>query len=153
MSEGKRVALPAYFDQGIVAALDKAAARDVGYAHFWIKANAENRQVRREMGWEPAEERALLESLGLKDMIREDGRAHYMDTELWRMPLTLQEAIHEAQDQRLADKSAGLRKALDAMAAEAEGRSKGAVIPYISTGGTLDVVNREPVAPPVAAKK
>ena len=157
MSEGtvakKKVALPAYFDQGMTAVFEEAIRRDVGFAHYWIKADKENRQVRRAMGWTPCEDRALLERLGLGDMIEADGRAHYMDTELWRMPAEMQDAIHEAQGQRLASRSDALRRTLEAMGEDAKRRTNGAVDLYTGTGATHDLITRERVAPPVAAKK
>jgi hypothetical protein len=148
----KKIALPAYFDAGMVAVFNEAARRDVGYAHYWIKAEANNRQVRRSMGWTPCEDAALLKSLGLGDLIEADGRAHFMDTELWRMPLEMQEAIHTAQGERLAAQSDAVRKSLDAMGEEAKGRSKGAIMPYTGTGDNRDLITRERVAPPVTPK-
>ena len=149
----KRVVLPAYFDQGMIALLDEAARRDQGYAHYWIKSDPENRQVRRAMGWEPCEDKELLERLGLHDLIRNDGRAHYMDTEMWRMPQEMQDAIHSAQSARQGERSDATRKSLEAMGADAKGRTAGAVDPYVGKpGGQHELLTREAIVPPVVTK-
>lgn len=147
-----RPGLPAYFNQGMVAVMLEAERRDVGYAHYWIKSTDDNRQVRRSMGWEPCEDKAHLSDIGLKDLIKEDNRAHFMDTELWRMPRELQDVIREAQSERQAGRSDALRGALEAMAEDAKGRSGGKVVPYMGSGMQGDLLTRTPVASPVDKK-
>lgn len=158
MSEGtvekKKVALPAYFDSGITAVFEEAMRRDTEHAHYWIKSEDANRQTRRAMGWSPLEDKETLKRLGLGDLIGADGRAHYMDTELWRMPREMQDAIHEAQSERQAQRSDAIRATLAAMGDDTKGRSKNAVVPYMGdpSGVTQDLITRERVAPPVAKK-
>jgi hypothetical protein len=151
----KKLGLPIYFNGGMLGILKNAARLDKEYAHYWVKSVEENYLVRRQMGWEPYEDKERLMALGLRDLIRADGRAHFGDLELWRMPHELQKMIHEHQDLRLAERSETLRAQIDAMAEDTKGRSKGMVVPYCNTGGQTDVVTRERVAAPApaAAKK
>ena len=65
----------------------------------------------------------------------------------------MQDVIHTAQSARQAERSDATRKSLEAMGADAKGRTAGAVDPYVGKpGGQHELLTREAIVPPVVTK-
>lgn len=147
-----RIKLPVYFDGGFQQVADEAQKRDPEYTHFWVKRGRENEQTRRMMGYTPVEDDVTLDLLGLLGLKNERGRASWQDVELWKMPKELNDSIHDAQNQEVAERTVSIRAALETAGAEAQGRSGGAVQAFVTTGGRDDVVDRRLVTAPAEGK-
>lgn len=149
-----RELLPAFYRTGYTNFMDRAQSLDPENKHFWVNKNQRNQNIRVYQGWAPIEDRSELERLGLGNLIQPNGRATWMDVELWRQPKEVNEAIKMAKSERLAANSAGFRAALEAEAEEVAGRTGKKAIPFITSGDSNDVFDRKPVeAPDVSAAK
>lgn len=149
----KEVPLPPYYQGGFVDFMKQAQARDPENRHRWVNVNKRNQVLKVWKGWEPCTDREKIKRLGLELLINAVGRAQYMDTELWTMPRALAVRIRSKIAADGAEKSAAQRIALDAMAEDTKGRSKGAVIPFLTSGNSGDCLTREPVAAPAVQEK
>lgn len=154
MSRAQREALlPPYYKRGKKSFMKVAQERDPDFVHKWVNISARNQQMKIWKGWIPVEDPEELKRLGLFGIVfKANGRARWMDTELWRMPKDVAAAIKETSEEELAEQSSSQRAALDAMAEETTGRSRGKAIPFITTGGGGDVFDRTPVAAPATKK-
>jgi len=86
-----------------------------------------------------------LARLGLKSMIVANGRARWMDTELWVMPNGLADVIKKKVQQDVIDRHEGVKAALEAEAAEVAGRTGGKAQPYINAGPPADILEKIPM--------
>ena len=146
-----RSLLPPYYRTGYTTFMRRAQSLDPEYKHFWVNKFDRNQHIRIYQGWLPLEDRQRLEDLGVGNLIKATGRATWMDVELWRQPLDVNRAVRRAEDEKLAEQSAGMRAALDADADEVAGRTGNRAIPFITSGNTGDVFDRRPVAAPEVA--
>lgn len=154
MSRTQRNAiLPPFYQRGSKSFMKVAQQRDPEYVHKWINISPRNQQMKLWKGWIPLEDPEVLARIGLGGLPKQpNGRVRWMDTELWRMPKDVAAAIHDQNEEDLAEKSSSQRAALDALAEETAGRSRGGAIPFISTGGGGDIFDRTPVAAPEPKK-
>lgn len=125
--------LPAYYREGFSNFMKRAQAMDKGYFHHWVNVNKYNQHLKKWKGWEPVEDKVLLDKLGLGTLLNSRNRAQHMDVELWRMPRAVGLAVRRAIARKGAARSSSLREGLEAMADDTRGRSKGRAVPYMST--------------------
>jgi hypothetical protein len=95
--ETKIVELPPRYRSSAHSLLKTAEKLDVGYRHRWVLKTKTgiNEQMKRWGGWEPIEDKERLKRIGLGGLIQATGRATWMDTELWAMPLEVAARIRE----------------------------------------------------------
>lgn len=141
-----QVELPAFYSGGYKHFMDRAAKLDPEYDHFWVKVSARNEMFKEMKGWVPVEDKAELKRLGLERLTKlaPNGRARYGDTELWRRPKAVGDLVRKRHAELVAEKSSSMAAALAAMADDTAGRTRGQVVPFISTGTHANVMDRVP---------
>ena len=161
MSEAREERLPAFYDAGVSDFLGRVQNLEPEYRYRWIQVSAKNQQLKRFKGWEPVE----LDRANATDMawcakwgfdpvlINRAGRIQWIDVELWRMPRARAELIRRHLNDKLARRSASVRATLDALSEDVAGRSKGRVIPFVTSGTPgEDVFDRTQVSESGAAR-
>lgn len=144
----KATGLPPFYQRGGQQFMARAQSLDKEFRHRWINKLPRNQHMKLYKGWRPMENKEHLERIGLANLISPNGRAAWMDVELWFMPMDVYHAIRKELDERLALQSQSQRDALDALAEDVTGRTHGMAIPFITTGITGDVLDKTQVAPP-----
>lgn len=119
----------------------------------WVRLSPKgyNQQRKRHQGWKPFDDPTKVARLKKEcdlesTILTAAGTIQWMDTELWWMPRQVNDLIREHINNRLARRSSSVRAALEAMAADAAGRSRGAVVPFIATGNAGDIVERKQIS-------
>lgn len=135
--------LPPFYRDGYQDFMARAQSLDTENVHYWVKKSGPNQAIKLAKGWKPVEDKKELERLGLGMLIQANGRALHIDVELWRRPRKVSEAVQRLHLKQVAAKSAALKATLEAMADDAAGRSRGKVIPFISTGTAGEVLSKE----------
>ncbi len=148
----RRNVLPPFYQKGGQNFMKRAQSRDKDFRHRWVNKHPRNQHMKIYKGWRPLENKEKLVELGLGNLIGTNGRAVWMDVELWTMPMEVYKLIRAELDERLAAQSTSQREALDAMADDVTGRSRGMAVPFVSTGSTGDVLDRTQVAAPTEKK-
>lgn len=146
--------LPQFWQTGYSDILDVANFERVfpDLRFRWVKLSKEgyNQQRKRHQGWRPFDDPAKIARLRKEcdlesTILTAANTIKWMDTELWFMPKNVNDLIRRHINDRLARRSSSVRAALEVMADEAAGRSRGKLIPFISSGGTEDIVDRKQV--------
>ena len=147
----KKNLLPPFYQTGQNDFMARAQRKDTEFRHRWVNISPRNQHMKLYKGWKPLEDVERLKALGVGNLIHANGRARWMDTELWVMPMEVYRLVRETINQRTSDQSRSQREALDAMAEDVKGRTRGMVQPYVSKGTAgVDVIDRIPVAAPTA---
>ncbi len=134
-AEAREERLPPFYEAGIADFLGRIQDLDPNYRFRWIQVSAKNQQLKRFKGWEPLEDRERILKYGFDPvLINAKGRVQWIDTELWCMPRARAELIRKHLNDKLARRSASVRATLDAMADDVAGRSRGRVIPFVTSG-------------------
>jgi len=142
---GVKYELPPRYRDSMSSFMKKAQSLDTDYRHRWVHISPRNQTVKSWSGWTPLVDKDKLKRLGLESMIVANGRARWMDTELWVMPNGLAEVIRQKKREDLAERSGAVKEALEAEAAETEGRTAGKAVPYIHTGPAADILEKIPM--------
>ena len=127
-------ALPPRFRGAVHTILKEAEKKDVGYCHYWVRktASGSNEKLKRWSGLEPLEDKERLKKIGLGHMINAGtGRATWMDTELWVMPLSMKKNIQALRNQQLDAQRQEKRAETAAEFADIQGRTAAQVRPFI----------------------
>jgi hypothetical protein len=127
--------LPVFYRQGFTDFMAQAQRLDPENRHRWVHVSVKNQHLKVLKGWTPVEDREKLTRLGLTHLVTANGRARWMDLELWTMPRARAERIRRHISEETRKRSASTRAAVDAANAETTGRSKGTVKPFIESSG------------------
>lgn len=145
--------LPTFYREGFISFMKEAQKRDPEFRHKWIRVSSQNQHLKALKGWEPVEDPKILERLGLASLRTSNGRARWSDTELWRMPIGRSRLISKHLSAVTAARSQSAKAAMEDVAADTKGRSRGKVVPFLGTdGGTQDLVEKKQVADVTATK-
>ncbi len=144
-SGGVKYELPPRYRDSISSFMKRAQDLDKEYRHRWVHISPRNQTVKSWSGWTPLVDKEKLTKLGLKEMVVANGRARWMDTELWVMPNGLAEVIKAKKRVDLAERSSAVKDALEAEAAETAGRTRGKAQPYVHTGPAADILEKIPM--------
>jgi hypothetical protein len=125
--------LPPRYRAAAHTLLKEAEKKDVGYRHRWILKTKSgiNEQMKAWGGWEPLEDKERLKRIGLGGLIGATGRAVWLDTELWTMPMERAELIRANNNQTLNDQLHVKREETEAEFADIQGRTAAKVRPFI----------------------
>lgn len=137
--------LPPFYQAGFTNFIARAQELDKEHTHFWVHVNQTNQAIKLSKGWAPVEDEGELKRLGLGALVQANHRARYVDTELWRRPRRVSEAVQKLHVEQVASKSAALKATLEAQAEDAAGRSRGEVVPFVTTGMSGDVLTKESI--------
>lgn len=125
--------LPAYYREATGSFMKRAQLRDPEYRHRWVKISPHNQLIKSWKGWRPVEDAKELERLGLGDLLHTaTGRARYMDTELWRMPRRVADAVRSHIARTTYERKGAAASELAALAQDTRGRSNNTVQPFSS---------------------
>jgi len=133
--ETKVEELPPRYKSSAHSLLKDAEKKDVGYRHRWILRTKSgiNEQMKSWGGWEPLEDKERIKRIGLGGLISTTGRATWMDTELWVMPLERANLIR-AEGNRILDEQMHIkREETAAEFSDIQGRTGAKVRPFIKT--------------------
>ena len=147
--------LPPFYSGAYKNFMRNAQARDPEFDHFWVKVSARNEMLKQAKGWEPVEDAKELERLGLSRLKHANGRARSIDVELFRRRKEVGALVRKEHARLVGEKSASMKAALEAMSDDTVGRTRGKVVPFISSAGEVghDVLDKQPyVAAKPAAK-
>lgn len=145
-----KIELPIYYRKGFTNFMEEAQKRDTEFTHYWVKwTSTKNLHMKKMKGWEPLTDSKEIERLGLKTLATgPNGTARWDDLELWRRPREVTDLVIQMHAEAVAERSASARAALDAVIHETKDRSRGAVRPFIDSGGTEDLATKKQVSEP-----
>jgi len=127
--------LPPRYKAAAHTLLKEAEKLDVGFRHRWVLKTKSgiNEQMKRWGGWEPLEDKERIKRIGLGGLVSATGRATWLDTELWAMPVGRADLIRAEHTRQLDEQMHTKREETAAEFADIQGRTAAKVRPFIKT--------------------
>lgn len=129
--------LPAYYRQDIFFLITKVADKLAPErTHHMVQISPNNQAQKRMKGWRPVDDAAFIAqlsgALGGVPSASANGHFTFNGQELWAMPRKVANAIRNRNSRRAHNDASAPRQAVKAQLSDIEGRSHGAVTPFVS---------------------